>query len=281
MPSKLTLEGALRKMRVELSDDQAQYFLSTDQQEVAINDCVGSDWSIRYHGTINCIQCNRKSNKSFSQGYCYPCFKSLARCDQCIMSPEKCHFHLGTCREPEWAEQFCMQDHIVYLANSSGLKVGITRIDQVPTRWIDQGAVAAVPVYRVATRRISGLLEHECKAYVADKTNWRALLKGEPAAVDLIAERERIQNSLRDDFSALQEQEGLQSVQEIEDVGVTRIRYPVASYPEKIKSFNLDKEPEAGGKLLGIKGQYLIFDTAVINLRKYSGYQISITVTSS
>lgn len=278
MPSNITVEGALRKMRVVLSDDKAQYFLSTEQQEVAINECVGLDWSIRYQGQINCIHCNRKSTKSFSQGYCYPCFKSLARCDQCIMSPEKCHFHLGTCREPEWAEKFCMQDHIVYLANSSGLKVGITRIDQVPTRWIDQGAIAAIPVYRVATRRISGLLEHECKAYVADKTNWRALLKGEPAEVDLIAERERIQSALRDDVNALQEQEGLQSVQEIEDVDVTRIQYPVASYPEKIKSFNLDKEPEAGGKLLGIKGQYLIFDTAVINLRKYSGYQVSITV---
>jgi len=172
-----------------------------------------------------------------------------------------------------------MQDHIVYLANSSGLKIGITRIDQVPTRWIDQGAISAIPVYRVATRRIAGLIEQECKAYVADKTNWRALLKGDPDAVDLLQERARIQDLLREDVNALQEQEGLQSVQEIENVDVTNIQYPVVNYPSKVTSFNLDKTPSAGGKLEGIKGQYLIFDTAVINLRKYAGYQVSVSIT--
>lgn len=278
MPNISEISGGLRKMRVDLVNNQAQYFLTTDKQELAINDCLGARWSISYSGAINCIACGRKSSKSFNQGYCYPCFKKLARCDQCIVSPEKCHFHLGTCREPDWAQQFCMQDHIVYLANSSGLKVGITRIDQVPTRWIDQGAVSAIPMYRVATRRLAGLLEYECKNHVADKTNWRAMLKGEPDEVDLVHERARLQQEMYEDFAALQEQEGLQSLQEIDDVDSVPISYPVLSYPEKITSFNLDKSPEVEGKLIAIKGQYLLFDTGVINLRKYAGYQVSISI---
>lgn len=265
-------------MRVDLVDNQAQYFLTTDNQELPINECLGTRWSISYSGVINCIACGRKSSKSFNQGYCYPCFKKLARCDQCIVSPEKCHFHLGTCREPDWAQKFCMQDHIVYLANSSGLKVGITRIDQVPTRWIDQGAVSAIPVYRVATRRLAGLIEHECKNHVADKTNWRAMLKGEPDEIDLLHERARLQQEMYEDFVALQEQEGLQSLQEIDDVDKLTISYPALRYPEKITSFNLDKSPEVEGKLMAIKGQYLLFDTGVINLRKYAGYQLSFTI---
>ena len=265
-------------MRVELVDGQAQYFLTTDQQELAINDRLGASWSISYGGANNCIHCGRKFSKSFNQGYCYPCFKKLARCDQCIVSPEKCHFHLGTCREPDWAQQFCMQDHIVYLANSSGLKVGITRIDQVPTRWIDQGAVAAIPIYRVATRRLAGLIEHECKNYVADKTNWRAMLKGEPEGIDLEEERARLQQEMYEDFAALQEQEGFQGLQEVDDVASVSIGYPVISYPEKITSFNLDKSPEVQGQLIAIKGQYLMFDTGVINLRKYAGYNVSINI---
>lgn len=265
-------------MRVSLEAQQAQYFLITDQQECAINDLLGAQWSISYQGAIHCIHCERKSNKSFNQGYCYPCFKKLARCDRCIVSPEKCHFHMGTCREPEWAEQFCMQDHIVYLANSSGLKVGITRIDQVPTRWIDQGAVGAIPVYRVAERRLAGLIEHECKNYVADKTNWRAMLKGEPDSVDLVREAARLHELMHENIEALQAQEGLQSIQAIDNVESIAINYPVSAYPEKITSFNLDKTPDLAGQLIAIKGQYLIFDTGVINLRKYAGYQVSIHI---
>ncbi len=280
MPDKVLVEGALRKMRVALDGDKAQYFLTTDQSEIDINRYLGAHWSIRYKGEIRCIYCDRKSSKSFNQGYCYPCFKKLARCDQCIVSPEKCHFHMGTCREPEWAKQFCMQDHIVYLANSSGIKVGITRVDQVPTRWIDQGAVAAIPIYRVSTRRLAGLVEHECKTHYADKTNWRAMLKGSPDTVDLSLERARLQDLLREYIHWIQEEEGLLSVQEVDSVDTVEISYPVDRRPEKITSFNLDKTPEAGGTLIAIKGQYLLFDEGVINLRKYAGYQVAVSIES-
>ncbi len=268
--------GALRKMPARLEQGVAHYALQLDDQLIDLNQKIGEQLTLKYLGKINCVACGRVTSKSFNQGHCFPCFKSLARCDQCIVSPEKCHYHEGTCREPSWGEEFCMQDHIVYLANSSGLKVGITRVSQVPTRWIDQGAVGAIPVYRTSSRQISGFVEQAAKAFAADKTNWRAMLKGSPDPIDLAAERERLQNELRDDIDYFQEQEGLLAVQELTDIDLTAIEYPVQHYPEKVSSFNLDKQPEVQGELQGIKGQYLIFDTGVINIRKYGGYQVSV-----
>jgi len=128
--------GKLEKMKVELGP-VVNYTMSVGDQELPMNDLLGRSLSLRYTGNIFCLNCERKSKKSFGQGYCYPCFKKLARCDSCIMKPETCHFSQGTCREPEWAQQFCFTEHYVYLANSSGLKVGITRGNQVPTRWMD------------------------------------------------------------------------------------------------------------------------------------------------
>ena len=56
------------------------------------------------------------------------------------------------------------------------------------------------------------------------------------------------------------------------------IRYPVLQYPDKVKSINLDKTPEFSGQLLGIKGQYWMLDgDRVINMRKYAGYELSIS----
>jgi hypothetical protein len=181
----------------------------------------------------------------------------------CIVRPEMCHHHLGTCREPEWGEKHCMIEHTVYLANSSGLKVGITRSHQMKTRWMDQGAVQALPIVKVKNRRDSGLVETVLARHVPDKTNWRALLKGDVERIDLQARRDELFASWAADLPG----EKL-FAEEI------RIAYPVAKYPAKIVSFNLDKSPEVRGELLGVKGQYLILDTGVINLRKYGGYEL-------
>ncbi len=266
-------QGALRKMRTELTDGQARYQLVCGEQSLALNELLGQRISLSHSGAINCLHCGRKTKKSFSQGYCYPCFTKLPECDSCIMSPEKCHFHLGTCRDPSWGEQFCFQTHIVYLANSSGVKVGITRGTQVPTRWIDQGAVQALPILRVDSRLQSGLMEHLFKDQVADKTNWRTMLKGGIAPLDLKAERDRLFEASSAGMAELEQRFGLQAVQRLEAEEVT-IDYPVLKYPLKVSSLNLDKTPDISGQLLGIKGQYLILDTGVINLRKYTSYEV-------
>ncbi|MNS80843.1 hypothetical protein D3C72_1145400 [compost metagenome] len=200
----------------------------------------------------------------------------LAQCDVCIMSPERCHFEAGTCREPEWGQKFCMTDHVVYLANSSGVKVGITRATQLPTRWLDQGASQALPIMRVSTRQQSGFVEDLLRSQVADKTNWRALLKGDAAAVNLAEVRDQLFDSCAEGLQGLQERFGLQAIQTVTGVEPLEIRYPVEQYPAKIVSFNLDKNPIAEGTLMGVKGQYLIFDTGVINIRKYTAYQLAV-----
>lgn len=267
--------GALSKMTARL-EAPVQYAFRLDEQEVAVNPLLGKTLRLEYLGAIHCSHCGRKTKTSFSQGYCYPCMQKLAQCDICIMSPERCHYDAGTCREPSWGEQFCMTDHVVYLANSSGVKVGITRATQVPTRWIDQGASQALPILRVATRQQSGLVEDLLRTQVADKTNWRALLKGDAVSVDLPAIREQLFASCSAGLTELQQRFGIQAIQPLHDQQALDIRYPIEAYPAKISSFNLDKNPIAEGTLLGIKGQYLMFDTGVINIRKYTAYQLAI-----
>lgn len=268
--------GPLRKMETRLQDT-VQYELPLGEARVAMNDLVGSKLLLRHEGDIHCVHCGRKTRKSFSQGYCYPCFTSLAQCDSCIVSPEKCHYHQGTCRQPEWGEENCMIEHVVYLANTSGVKVGITRGSQVPTRWMDQGAVQALPIFRVSTRQQSGLVETAFKPHVADRTNWRAMLKGEIETLDLRAERDRLLAATASEIDALQERFGLQAIQPDSEAIAVNINYPVQQYPLKVASHNLDKTPELRGTLNGIKGQYLILDTGVINMRKYGGYHISLS----
>ncbi|MDH1559165.1 DUF2797 domain-containing protein [Pseudomonas chengduensis] len=267
--------GSLSKMRAHL-DAPVQYAFRLGDEEVPVNPLVGKHLRLEYLGAIHCTHCGRKTKTSFSQGYCYPCMQKLAQCDVCIMSPERCHYDQGTCREPSWGEQFCMTDHIVYLANSSGVKVGITRASQVPTRWIDQGASQALPILRVATRQQSGFVEDLLRSQVADKTNWRALLKGDAVPVDLLAIREQLFDSCGAGITELQQRFGLQAIQPLSAAEMLEIRYPIEAYPAKISSFNLDKQPLAEGTLLGIKGQYLMFDTGVINIRKYTAYQLAI-----
>ncbi len=272
--------GAVSKMQIAL-DAPAQYSFRLDDEQHALNQLIGKTLRLEFLGAINCTYCDRSIKKSYAQGYCWPCFTKLARCDRCIMSPEKCHYDAGTCREPEWAQEFCMTEHFVYLANSTGVKVGITRGTQLPTRWLDQGAIQAVPIFRVATRQQSGFVEDALRSQVGDRTNWRTLLKGDVEPVDLLQVRDQLMDSCAEPLKGLQERFGLQAIQPISDVDVLDIAYPVEAYPKKISSFNLDKNPIAEGTLIGIKGQYLLFDTGVINIRKYTSYQLAVSVSDS
>ena len=198
---------------------------------------------------------------------------SLAACDMCILKPEQCHFHKGTCREPEWGQRNCMVDHVVYLANTSALKVGITRHSQIPTRWIDQGATEALPIYLVQSRHISGLVEVKLAQLMADKTNWRAMLKGNNDPIPLKEKAHAVQLQIEETIFALLKDYGDKAIQPL-DAEVTKINYPVNIFPNKISSFNFDKAPLVSGTLMGIKGQYLILDTGVINIRKFAGYEV-------
>jgi len=268
--------GNLSKMSHRLASP-VTYNMVLGSEEIPLNEFIGQTLQLTFTGEIHCCHCGRKTKKSFNQGYCFPCMKKLAQCDSCIMSPEKCHFSAGTCREPEWGRANCMITHYVYLANSSGLKVGITRHTQVPTRWIDQGAIQALPVFAVSSRRLSGLVEVLFRDLITDRTNWRAMLKGQVEAVDMLAARDSLLVELNDRLALLMREEQ-EDFTVITNADVVHIQYPVATYPSKITSLNAEKQPVIEGQLQGIKGQYLILDTGCINIRKYTAYEASLAI---
>ncbi len=259
------IHGGLLKMKTKYSDP-VEYTLAMTTGEYPLNQWLGKNISLEFLGEILCQNCGSKTKKSFSQGYCFPCSQRLASCDMCMVRPETCHFHQGTCREPKWGEKHCFIPHTIYLANSSGVKVGITRELQSSTRWMDQGAIQALRIGEVNSRLDSGKVESALKKYVSDKTNWRKMLKGETENIDLKEKRKELLKYWPEDVDG----------SPLWDEEVVSITYPVLKHPEKVVSHNLDKKPLLTGVLQGIKAQYLILDTAVINIRKYIGYQVQI-----
>ena len=151
----VTIEGQIAGLHIEQGSPLRYALCFQDQPPIPLNERIGRTLSFSYQDLIRCTYCNRRTKKSYNNGYCFLCFRQLARCDQCIVKPEQCHFHLGTCREPDWGQRVCMQHHIVYLSYTSHIKVGITRMPNVPRRWYDQGATAALPIYQAPTRRAS------------------------------------------------------------------------------------------------------------------------------
>lgn len=259
--------GPLTKMKTTLHDP-VSYGLVLREVHFDLTHLVGKTLKLSYSGQIFCTHCGAKTKKSYAQGHCFPCTIKLASCDLCILKPETCHYDKGTCREPEWGEEHCLKPHIIYLANSSGLKVGITRKTQIPTRWIDQGASEALAIMEVKNRITSGQIEMLFKKHISDKTDWRKMLKGEPGPINLEEWRDKLVGELAEDLKAFE--------YTLLNESVVKLKYPVETYPEKIKSFNLDKESEITGRLIGIKGQYLIFDSGVLNVRTYTGYEVTL-----
>lgn len=267
----LLARGPLNKL-VTHPSSPIQYKLPVGDDWVDMSALIGGTLTLEWHHEIRCIHCARITKKSFNQGYCYPCFTKLAQCDRCVIKPELCHYHEGTCRDPKWGEKNCLIPHTVYLSNASGLKVGITRGLDATTRWIDQGASQGLAIRVVPNRLSAGTLEVMLKNYVADKTDWRKMLKGRPQSLDLTDESLRLMSELR---AALPNTDI--PGESRNDAKQVEFEYPVHQYPEKVRAHNLDKTPLLTGKLVGIKGQYLIFEDCVINVRKYGGYLVSVT----
>ena len=264
-------------MRACLREGKAHYDLILQGEEgIPLGDKIGREISLQFENIINCVSCHRETRKSHGNGYCRRCFASLAECDLCIVKPELCHYHRGTCRDPAWGEKNCMSPHVVYLANSSDVKVGITRQSQVPVRWIDQGAIQGLPLLQVSSRLQSGLFEKLLAEIVPDKTNWRKMLSGDVPRLDLKEERERIFALCGEGLEELEEKWGEGQIEYLDDADVVSISYPVQRYPDKVKSLTFDRNPLIKGTLWGIKGQYLILDCGVFNVRRASGYRVTL-----
>ena len=267
------VSGNLRKMLVSYDENthEVSYQLNLDNQAVLnLNQLVGQEITMSFSGSIYCIDTGKKIKKTYNQGYCYQSFISLARNDLCIMKPEQCHYHLGTCREPDWAKKHCFQPHTLYIASHSHMKVGITRSVQQITRWIDQGALWVQEIAQFDNRFSVGKAEYYLTKELnyKNRANWRSNLRGEVFNGDKKQFFEEIIDVLED----YDEDPFIYS-----DNSALNFVYPVQRYIKKPKSVKLDKTPYISQKLLGIRGQYLIFeDDLVLNIRSHAGYNISI-----
>lgn len=264
----MTYEGVLKKMATENGNPIA-YYLVFEEDFLHLNQLINKIITINFVG-YQCLQCAKKK-KIFRQGFCYDCFYSSASAGDWIMRPELSKAHLGIeDRDLAYEEKIQLQPHIVYLALSSEVKVGVTRKTQVPTRWIDQGANEAIEVVEVPNRYLAGITEVALKNHFADKTNWRKMLQNDIEAADLVLEKNKIASILPPEVLPYFFEN---------ETKVWQLHYPVLHYPTKVKSLSLDKTPHFSGKLTGIKGQYLLFDDdTVFNVRSFEGFVVKISV---
>ncbi|WP_318309598.1 DUF2797 domain-containing protein [Flagellimonas crocea] len=258
-------EGVLKKMQTEFGSP-IQYFLVFENDFINMNQALNRELQIDFI-KYQCLNCG-EDKPIYRQGFCKSCFYETPRAGDWIMKPELSTAHLDKeDRDLEYEKKMQLQPHIVYLANSSSIKVGVTRKSQVPTRWIDQGAHEAIEIVEVPNRYLAGLTEVALKDFVSDKTSWRKMLQNDIEDVDLVEWRNKLKASIPE--------EAIEYF--LNDKEETHLEFPVLQYPDKVNSLNLEKTPSYKGVLKGIKGQYLIFeDNTVFNVRGSEGYFVGI-----
>ena len=264
----MTYKGVLKKMETEFGNP-IQYYLVFEDGFLNVNQLLNQKIEISFLG-YECLNCHKKK-KIFRQGFCYDCFYSSPAVGDWIMKPELSTAHLGIQdRDLVYEEKVQLQPHIVYFALSSEVKVGVTRKSQVPTRWIDQGAEKAIAIVEVPNRYLAGITEVALKNHYSDKTNWRKMLTNDISDIDLIAEKMKVESWIPDEAKAFFKTEKNNLVEMI---------YPVIEYPKKINSLSLEKTTSFSGILMGIKGQYLIFDDGtVFNVRSNEGFVVALSL---
>ena len=263
----MQFEGVLTKMITE-NGSPIQYYLKTEANFINVNQLLDKTITIKFL-RYQCLECGL-DKPIYRMGYCRECFFEAPQVADWVVHPELSKAHLDQEeRDLEFEKRVQLQPHVVYLANSSSVKVGVTRKSQVPTRWIDQGAHEAIEIVEVPNRYLAGITEVALKDHVSDKTNWRTMLKNDIKDEDLVEWRNKLKQYIPDETKEYY----------IANNSETNLEFPVLHYPEKPKSLNLSKTPEYTGKLKGIKAQYFIFeDDTVFNIRGNEGYVVGISV---
>ena len=263
----MKFKGQISKMISDIGNP-IQYSLPIGKEKLMLNKYIGELIKIDFNDEIRCINCNNKIKKTYMQGYCYPCFITLPQTEDCIFKPHLCRAHLGKARDMDWAKKNCLAPTYVYLSLTSNLKVGVTRHNHIPSRWIDQGAHFAIKFAKTPNRYLAGLIELEISKYISDRTQWRKMILGQYEKLDLLQKKDDLQCHLTDKLKKYL----------LKDEKLIELKYPVIQNLDKIKSFNIEKFKSLDKKLIGIKGQYLMFDdNHVLNVRKYTGYNFTIS----
>ncbi|MCT4664027.1 MAG: DUF2797 domain-containing protein [Flavobacteriales bacterium] len=268
-------KGNIRKLEVRLDGNQVCYslrlydVLDAQKEVIDFNELVSRNIKISFTGNIHCVITGKKIPKAYGEGMSWDAFQTSPMADQSIVKPELSTAHLGIPRRDyDWELKNHVVPHFVYLSFTSDFKVGVTRYSQIPTRWIDQGAIAAVKIAETPYRQAAGLIEVALKDFVKDKTNWRNMIKNQ--SFDL-KEMEAIRNKLiakiPSDFEPFV----------LKNEPIQILDFPILTPLQKVSSMKLDKTPVIEGKLIGIKGQYLLFeDQKVMNMRAHTAYEIEI-----
>jgi hypothetical protein len=268
----MIFSGNIRKMRTSLND-QVEYVLPLHNNLqknhfISMNQFIGSTLNISFKGLINCVVTGRKIHKTYGEGMCYDAWKNSPMAVESIIRPELSRIHEGVAlRDEKWERENHLQPHYVYLTKTGGIKVGVTRATNLPYRWIDQGAVEGLVIAETPYRQAAGLIEIALKKFISDKTNWRKMLTNDLVDDLLVDVRDELIDKIPTELK-----------QYVVKKEMLKIPFPVIEYPQKVTSMKLDKIPEIEMKLMGIKGQYLIFEQGkVINLRSHTGYYINLS----
>ncbi len=269
--------AALRKMVAWLTGPETGakmgrvcYKMAFSQGTIAMEAHIGHPFTLRFTGHRTCIACGREVKKFYGQGLCWNCFNTAPEASPCIIRPELCRAHLGEGRDVQWERDHHLQEHLVYLSYTGNVKVGVTRATQVPVRWIDQGAMLAVPIARTPYRQLAGAIEVDLKRHFSDRTDWRRMLlldDPRPGLAALEEARARVPDVLAPELRPFL----------LAGEPVLQLDYPLAQVPPKLVSVQLDKLPLIGGRLQGIKGQYLVWaDGRVLNVRNHIGFHVEV-----
>jgi len=258
-------KNVLQRMQTEW-DNPVRYYLDMGDDFIILNNLLQRKIQVSFI-KYECLGCG-KDEPVFAMGMCKKCYFESPVVGEWVVSPELSKAHLGIAdRDLDYEQAMQLQPHVVYLAKTSDVKVGVTRKSQVPYRWIDQGADEALPVLETPNRFLAGQAEVLIKQHISDKTQWQKMLKGITTDKSLKDYKDLVKNYLNEDLIQYW----------LADTEPVKINYPVLKYPEKIKSINLNKTQRFEGRLAGIKGQYMIFDDGLVfNVRNHSGFVVGL-----
>lgn len=261
----MKFQGQILKMCTQ-NGKPIQYYLNLSQDILNMNQLIGKKLKWKMVG-YQCVNCGN-DEKIYRMGFCKKCFFESPYASETIIRPELSTAHLGIGeRDLAVEESIQLAPHIVYLAYTGDVKVGVTRESQIPTRWIDQGATFALTIAKTDNRYEAGMIEVAMKEHLADKTNWRKMLEDDfEDDLDLADFREKIKDYFPEDFKNFYSSEN----------EMVRLDFPYEA-PEKISTISLDKSPKFEGVLRGIKGQYLSFEGGTFfNVRAHEGFVVEL-----
>ncbi len=277
-------EGALAGLEPHQHDDgDVRYTLTVAGQALPLSALLGRTVAITSLGAVLCAGCGERSMVALGGGYCRRCFLSLPQCDRCFRSPEHCHHHLGTCRDPAWGSRVCMAPHVVYLAETSGLKVGITRPARTRSRWMEQGALQARPWLQARTRRIAGEVEARLRADVSDRTNWRQMLRHRTPDLDLARAVAECEDRHAEGLAALRAEFGADALLPVQDPTTWRGRFPLPEHgaPSLHALRLVNAGDRVQGQVLGAKARYLVLDSGVFNAASHDGLLVQLELDAA